>query len=449
MWWILLSCTPSPPGRVFEDRGSLYDERGRQLLLRGVNARVDGLFDVRFDDGRAALEAIPPFGAEDCRYLGHDLGMNVLRLPVNWSGIEPARDEIDEAYVEAIFELVDACYEEGVYTVVDLHQDAYGKDIGEDGAPLWAIVPEPEELLEGPLEDLSERRASEQVLAAFASLYDDAEGLRSEYAQLGAVLGPYFADHPGAVALELHNEPVPMTNRAGLDALHRAITGALRAEDAEVMVLFEPDSLRNLLDYVPVEHPFAHDNAVYAPHLYTGIFQGEPGTRAQLEASFHAMGEEAAAHGAALFVGEWGADPGTDEGLTWIDDALAVMDGGPTGDEPASWTFWVYEEYGQGQWGLYDSQDQARTSARGELVDRLARPFPMAVDGHLEGSRWDGFELTVSMREAGSGAHLISAPQVLWTSVSASCDGVPVDVIGGRGRVEVKCRGTELVVSGE
>jgi endoglycosylceramidase len=448
MWWMLLSCTSSEPGRVHEDHGCLFDEQGRQLLLRGVNARVDGIFDVSFDDGRTALETLPPFGAEDCRYMSRDLGMNVLRLPVNWSGIEPDNDAFDEAYIEAVFELVDACHEEGVYTVVDLHQDAYGKDIGEDGAPLWAIVPPPEELLEGPLEDLAERRTSEQVLAAFASLYDDAEGLRGEYAQLGTVLGPHFADHPGAIALELHNEPVPMTNREGLDALHRAITGALRAEDAEVMVLFEPDSLRNLLDYVPVDYPFAHDNAVYAPHLYTGIFQGEPGSRSELEDSFAAMNEEAAEHEAALFVGEWGADPGTDEGMTWIAEALDVMDGGSTDNPPASWTFWVYEEYSQDQWGLYDTLNEQRTGVRDELVQRLARPFPMAVDGRVEAMDWDGEELTVRLRNPGAGLHLISAPQALWSSVYATCDGAPVDVIGGRGRAEMRCRGSELVVSG-
>ena len=37
----------------------LRDSHGRALLLRGVNARVAGVFDVTFDDGRAPREAIP------------------------------------------------------------------------------------------------------------------------------------------------------------------------------------------------------------------------------------------------------------------------------------------------------------------------------------------------------------------------------------------------------
>src|SRR5262249_11447400 len=39
-----------PAIRVRERR--LIDERGREWQLRGINARIEGLFDVTFDDGR-------------------------------------------------------------------------------------------------------------------------------------------------------------------------------------------------------------------------------------------------------------------------------------------------------------------------------------------------------------------------------------------------------------
>ena len=39
----------------------MVDRSGRQVVLRGVNARVQGLFDVTFDDGRIALQPIPAF----------------------------------------------------------------------------------------------------------------------------------------------------------------------------------------------------------------------------------------------------------------------------------------------------------------------------------------------------------------------------------------------------
>src|SRR5688572_21021045 len=118
--------------------GVLVDDRGRQRVLRGLNARVEGIFDVTFDDGRTAVETIPPFGEEDCRFIAEELGMNHLRLPVNWSAIEPVRGSYETEYVDRILALAEACHAHGVATLVDLHQDAYSKHIGEDGAPLWA-----------------------------------------------------------------------------------------------------------------------------------------------------------------------------------------------------------------------------------------------------------------------------------------------------------------------
>jgi hypothetical protein len=40
---------------VREEAGRFLDADGRHLLFRGVNARVEGLFDVTFADGRTAL----------------------------------------------------------------------------------------------------------------------------------------------------------------------------------------------------------------------------------------------------------------------------------------------------------------------------------------------------------------------------------------------------------
>ena len=106
--------------------------------------------------------------------------------------------------------MADTCWKYGVYTLVDLHQDAYSKEIGEDGAPLWAIIPPPETLLEGPLteEELSDRRSSPEVIAAFNSFFDNVDGLQDEYAEMAAYLAQRIESCPGVIGLELMNEPV-------------------------------------------------------------------------------------------------------------------------------------------------------------------------------------------------------------------------------------------------
>src|SRR6185436_7667614 len=155
---------------------------GRVAILRGINARVQGVFDVTFADGRTALEAIPELTDADCRRM-RALGIDLLRLPINWSGIEPERDRFDEEYLKRVDAAVKCAGDAGVLVVVDLHQDAFSKEIGEDGAPLWAIQPAPDMLLEGPLHDLGERRMSRQVTRAFETFFavGDPSGLQGEF----------------------------------------------------------------------------------------------------------------------------------------------------------------------------------------------------------------------------------------------------------------------------
>ncbi len=437
--------------------GQLVDSEGRQVLLRGVNARVNGLFDVTFDDGRVALEEIPPFTGEDCRFLAEDLGLNLLRLPVNWSGIEPASEVYDQAYLDRVTDLVDDCAAVGVWTIVDLHQDAYGKDIGEDGAPLWAIHPAPDTLLEGPLtaEELVVRRTSAVVLQAFSSLYDNAvlengRPVRDAYAEMAAVLAASLDGHPGAVALELHNEPVSPGQQARLDAFHEAVTAAVREVAPDLPVVFEPDALRNLTDSAPMDTPFGWDNAIYGPHIYTDVFEdgwASEDTEA-VRASVSRAAEEAVFHDAHLFIGEFGNDPRSERGQLYLETCFDAFDA-----HRASWAMWLYEEHSQDAWGLWDEGDvpHTRGALREEAADLLARAYPMATAGQLETVDWDADTRTlqVTFSSAGDAPHVLAAPERTFPAgVAVSCDGeavAPSDV--GFGRVEVRCAGQVLELS--
>ncbi len=424
--------------------GLLVDGSQRQVLLRGVNVRARGLFDVTFDDGRTALEPIPPFGREDCRFLAEDLGLNFLRLPINWSAIEPVRGRYEDAYLDRVLELVEACREVGVLTLVDLHQDAYSKEIGEDGAPYWAIVPPPPMRLGGPLEDLGSRRTSKPVLDAFASLYGNVDGLADAYARMAAHVASRLVGQAGVIGLELQNEPVPLGDQAALDAFHARVTEAVRAAAPALPVAFEPDSLRNLQDSARVDKAFGYANAIYAPHVYTQVFQDGWQTEdvASLRASVDNAVDEARAHGAPLLVGEFGASPTDPHGLRFTKEALTAFDAAR-----ASWAFWVYEEWTQGAWGLYDAAGEARGALRGEIADTLARPFPEAVAGRLEAISLDDGVLTVRV-SGGRGVHRFTVPRRTWSAgATVTCDGTAARVTpAGPGRIDVECTGTVIVL---
>ena len=109
---------------VWSDGTHLRDADGRIALLRGVNARVAGVFDVTFADGRAPLEDIPALTAGDCRRM-RALGLDFLRLPINWSALEPAMGSFDDAYLDRVDAAVQCAGAAGMYVMIDLHQDAY------------------------------------------------------------------------------------------------------------------------------------------------------------------------------------------------------------------------------------------------------------------------------------------------------------------------------------
>ena len=133
---IVLLAFAVAPGRALDGRqfrlhgGRLVDERRREVTLRGVNARVEGVFDVTFGDGRLPLEPIPAFDDGDAATMAR-LGLNLLRLPISWSALEPVRGRFDAAYLDRIAAVVALCRAHGIVVLLDFHQDAFSKEIGE------------------------------------------------------------------------------------------------------------------------------------------------------------------------------------------------------------------------------------------------------------------------------------------------------------------------------
>ena len=443
-----LSCgSTAPEGAqplaLRSEGGRLWDAEGREILLRGVNARVEGLFDVTFDDGRKPLQPIPPFGEADCRFLAERMGMNLLRLPVNWSGIEPKkRGEYAPAYVERIRAVVRACYSVGVYTLIDLHQDAYSKEIGEDGAPLWAIIPPPEKLLEGPLTDLAQRRLSKPVLDAFASFFDNKEDLQGAYAVMAAYLMGALKEEEGILGLEIMNEPVLFDDDRKLDAFHQKVGEAVRAISPKLPLFFEPNSLRNFTDRIEVKTPFPLGNAVYSPHIYTQVFQNNwlSEDEEAIRKSVLAAKEEAGIHKTPLFVGEFGNDTKIPRGKRWIEVALSLFD-----EAHASWAYWLYEEWSQDSWGFYEKgAGETRGALREEVINLLARPFPARLAGRLDTLQWDAAarKLTVKLTDATALFHIFTVPaQAYPKGIRLSCDGQELAVTPKAGRIAFRCQG--------
>jgi endoglycosylceramidase len=420
-----------PPVQV--RAGRLTDAFGREVRLRGVNARIEGVFDVTFDDGRQRLQPIPTFTPEDARQMA-SVGFNFLRLPINWSGIEPEEGAFNEAYLARVDAVIDACREAGIYVLVDIHQDAWSKHIGEDGAPLWAILPPPVELLEGPLdeEELTRRRVSQPVVQAFHSFWDNVDGLQERWLPMWRLVVTRYGDRPEVVGFQPMNEPVFTGPReAKLHAFYARAHGALREINTHTPLWVEPDAIRNftLSARVPSE-PFLDDNLVYAPHFYPQLVGRQAdsveGWVNQIRESLEAMAREAEAWGnAALVVGEWGADP-ADPGTALYAEAFhQVMDTIGGGH-----ALWLWKENSQGRWGLFDYVE-ASGSGNGEtwvLREDAARhfgpPMALAVPGRLIEHRFEPATASLTVRFEARGTE--TAGPLLYLPPSWSPDGYTV-----------------------
>jgi endoglycosylceramidase len=425
--------------------GRVTDAQGRVVNLWGVNARVDGVFDVSFDDGRIALETVPPFTAEDTAQL-RSWGFDSIRLPINWSGVEPTRDGgFREDYLDRVQQVLDLAQAAGLLVLVDFHQDAYGKDIGEDGAPLWAIEPPPTELLQGPLEDLEARRLSPQVKAAFETFFGDSPAgveLRDRFSKMAAHVAARFKDHPAVLGFELFNEPVFASN-AQLLRLHQQVFAAVRAAAPAKLALFEPPAERNFLDSFALGDGPLGEGTVYAPHIYKYAFTAFPAgaTKESITKQNLTAADEAASWKAGLMITEWGYNPnGTraEDYYTWQRELQEQIQ--------ASSFLWLWKEDSQGRWGCFD-HDENGWKERPRFKEILARVRPAAVAGwptQYAYNRADGvFTLTFVADPTIQAPTRIAVSPVLGAPTEVLCDGTPVNPGADEVGITVDCgRGT-------
>jgi endoglycosylceramidase len=303
--------------------GRIVDEKGREVLLRGVN--VNAFVDYWQYD--ADLFTTYPFTADDADAIA-GMGWTAVRLLVSWSRVEPAPGQYDEGYLDEVAAAIALLRERGVYTLLDLHQDAWGPSLaaapdevcegdsmpagGWDGAPEWATFDGGE-----PRCVSGARELAPAVVAAWRAFLDDAPGpggvgIQTRYVRMFAHLVARFANDDAVAGYDVMNEP-NVFDTADLAILSRFYESALSAmREAERAVgaprrlfVFEPTVAWWLGFAAPPG--FEHDGqVVYSPHIYQEGLGG--GT---IENGFARAAREALElyGGAPVLTGEWGGDP--------------------------------------------------------------------------------------------------------------------------------------------
>jgi endoglycosylceramidase len=298
------------------DRPAIVDAGGREVTLRGVD--VNSLGDYYQDDPQLP-PVVPVTGADWDQMAAH--GFDVVRLLVSWSSLEPRPGHIDRAYLARVKRTVRDAARRGIYSIVDMHQDAWGKyiatppgatcppgrspAIGWDGAPRWATITDGASTCSG-----ASREDSPAVIAAWDSFYADREQIMTHLVDVWQVLGRAFAREPAVAGFDLLNEP---NHGSRPDFLVRLATfygraiAAIRAGERAGhgmphIAFFEPTVLASA-----VAPGFTTDtDIVFAPHNY-----GDSIVPIPLETFFDFFQSQATSYGTPLFIGEYGwfSDP--------------------------------------------------------------------------------------------------------------------------------------------
>ncbi len=399
--------------------GLLRDADGRALILRGVNLAN-------------AHKQSPYFGfhqPEDYARVRDDWGMNALRFLISWSAIEPQKGEYDDAYLDAVAQRMDWAKDGGLLVVLDMHQDIYGEGFGGDGAPRWTCD-ESHYAAFTPASQWFFNYVDPEVIACFDGFWNSEE-LRSHYAEAWRRVAARLSAHPAVVGFDVMNEPFwgsyPSTTFEAdvLQPFYRDVVAAVREEAPDWVAFLEP-SAGNNLGFATSLVPFTVENVVYAPHAYDpNAEQGQgfdPKAHTALVQRIEAMGADAQALGAALWIGEYGGNASQPGIAEYMDAGYAGV-----GKVAAGNMYWAYDK--DGGYGLLDESGNDKTV----LLDALVRPFPLRVAGDPIEYGFDAATRTFTLRwVAKPGTTEISVPErALPAGYAMSCDGCETETAPG------------------
>ncbi|MFG1785764.1 glycoside hydrolase family 5 protein [Rhodococcus oryzae] len=418
------NATPADTGgwtlpRLTVTDGAITDVTGRTVLLRGAN--VTQLNDYAQNDPR--LPATARLESDEFARMAA-LGFNVSRLTLAWSALEPTPGAFDMNYVARIREAVKDAKAQGIYTVLDMHQDAWGKAVGTppgeacpsplergigwDGAPAWATITDGWSTCTlGGM-----RESSPAVARSFQNFYDDAQGIQGHLVNTWARLAGEFKDEPAVVGYDLLNEPNPGLRDpvAAADQIgrfyQRAIAAIRQAEQGGFahLVFFEPSAIWSALgvDALPPPHYLNDPLVVFAPHLYSGSINVD-NDLPSIEDGFRLALDAAARYRAPVWAGEWAWFGDPDADVAKVDRFVDAMNAHRIGGAWWSWTqacgdpHFIHDgntadtHKTMGNLNLIDCPSGRSAGMEEGFTRPLSRAYPRAAPGTLGEVASNGF----------------------------------------------------------
>ncbi|MFF3332371.1 endoglycosylceramidase [Streptomyces sp. NPDC002888] len=198
--------------------GRFTDGQGREVVLRGYN--VSGETKLEENGGLPfASVADAKKSATALRALG---GGNSVRFLLSWAHAEPARGQVDTAYLAAATDQMRAFLDAGIRVYPDFHQDLYSRHLFDpdswytgDGAPKWAVDAGnyPDESCGICLFWGQNITQNEAVKRASYDFWHNAHGLQDAFLTTAQQTMAYVEQHlsaeqfAGVVGFDPYNEP--------------------------------------------------------------------------------------------------------------------------------------------------------------------------------------------------------------------------------------------------
>ena len=425
----ILSCPAiAGMGRLASDGTWIRDAHGRVVLLRGMN--YSGL-----EFGNFFASSHPPEESDFAQMASW--GVNVVRLPIAWSYLEPTPDHIALDHLETVVDpVVRFARRHGIVVMLELHQFQWSPCTGGNGAPAWTC--------EG-------QGYSLDVFGGWNAQHDfwngavgpDGRPLLEHFLTVWRALAHHYRRDRVVAAFDMMNEPLDVDalttfETTALYPAYRRWAQVVRGQRAPQILVVEPPVSRNIGIGAQPE-PIGDTNLVYAPHLYTET-AGLPelkydGDRTKVDADYALAASEAAAQGAVLWIGEHGGNTNEAGGFRAATE-LAIRDALDEQDERlvggAAWAYFPTDN----TFSVVDADGVEK----GALVDRLARPYPQVTAGTPQSLHFDSDtrEMTYTFIEDPS--RRIPDPTIVFVPFARSYpNGVDVETTpGDRALVDVR-----------
>jgi endoglycosylceramidase len=423
---LLLAAPPAQAAKPLRVKdGRLVDERGRTVILHGVNVVYKRPPYVP----NASAGERSSFDRDDVRRL-RAWGFNTVRLGLTWKALMPQPGVVDRTYLSRVLRLSRLMEAQGIYVLLDMHQDLYAEKFEGNGAPDWAI--KDDGIAFTSLGGFPTNYAAPAVGRSFTNFYENRDGIRDQFRRAWDAVARAVRGRPNVLGFDLLNEPTcelqvdppchippfPEAYSRWLLPLYDDLIPALRRADPTHPSFYEEGVTVNfgypmLIGRAPLPR-WRHRGAGLSHHVYCStVFRNVPCSQQEPEA-FREARAAARRNGAVPLLTEFGA---TDD-LAILRRIVNLADGNGEG-----WQYWQYKAY-------FDPTTQASTDPGGADAESivaengrvkaaklrvLARIYPSVISG--TGASWSYDDRTgvfrMSWRARRGAATRIQVPTIL------------------------------------